>query len=444
MSAINALAAQDWAIIPETLQQMANIAMRLNEGPEAVAKKFAPPMRNTYKASVRDGIAIIPLTGPIFPKANLFTQICGATSLDILISDITTAMEDPTVNAIVLDIDSPGGTVNGVSEAADIIRQYAQEKTIVAYSSGVIASAAYWLASAASEIVAQRAAQLGSIGVVTSYPVQEQAGADGYRNIELVSSNAKNKRPDPRTDEGRASIVSRLDALETQFIGTVADNRGKAAQFVKENFGSGGMLIAEEAVRVGMADRVGSFEDVLQELKNRHQSNVKGATMTKPNAGAAADNSAMTIDTLKASNPDIFKAIREEGFVAGANAERERISALETASMPGFEDLVSAAKADGKTTADQLKVKIFDASKTRGEGFLQQVRTADAANPVIEPSASNTPADAAGDKHLSVEDRCKAQWNKDEKLRAEFTSYEGYLAFTKAEEAGRVKILKKA
>ncbi|KEZ65412.1 hypothetical protein C5I_0136090, partial [Pseudomonas syringae pv. syringae FF5] len=112
--------------------------------------------------SVRNGVAIIPVVGPVFRYANLFTEISGATSTQVLATDLQSALDDPSIKSIILNIDSPGGVAAGINELADQIHAGRARKRIVAYVGGTGASAAYWLASAASEIVIDETALLGS------------------------------------------------------------------------------------------------------------------------------------------------------------------------------------------------------------------------------------------------------------------------------------------
>jgi len=168
----------------------------------------------------------IPIHGPITNRSDLFTYLIGGTSLSDLAKDFQVALDETQVKAILFDIDSPGGVALGPSEMAETIFKsrfsLGGKKPIWSYVGANCSSAAYWIASACDKIIANPSAILGSIGVVTTIPVQEQPDSEGYKNIEIVSSNAKQKRPDPRTAEGMTEIKRELDDLETQFIESVA------------------------------------------------------------------------------------------------------------------------------------------------------------------------------------------------------------------------------
>ena len=92
---------------------MIAIAHQTNRTPEAIAKEMGKDMKNTHAVSVRGGVAVIPVTGPLFRHANILTAVCGATSYEILAQDFNKALNDPNISAIVFDVDSPGGEVNG-------------------------------------------------------------------------------------------------------------------------------------------------------------------------------------------------------------------------------------------------------------------------------------------------------------------------------------------
>ena len=133
---------------------MIAIAHQTNRTPEAIAKEMGRDMKNTYAVSTRGGVAVIPVTGPLFRHANLLTAICGATSYELLAQDFNKALNDPNISAILFDVDSPGGEVNGCSELADMIYKARGKKPIIAYASGSCCSGAYWIASACDKIMA--------------------------------------------------------------------------------------------------------------------------------------------------------------------------------------------------------------------------------------------------------------------------------------------------
>jgi ClpP class serine protease len=384
--ALDLLANAPWAIVPEELERIASIAARANEAPEAVAARLGRPLDNTRRVTVRDGTAIIPVTGPIFRRANLFTEISGATSVEILATDIQAAIDHPSTERILLDIDSPGGQATGISELAAMIA--ASPKPTVAYVDGMAASAAYWIASAADQIVVSNTAMLGSIGVVASFRAEKDAP------IKIISSQSPLKQAGPDTEPGRAEIQRVVDDLAAVFIADVAAYRDTDPETVASQFGRGGVLVGAHAVAAGMADAVGTLETLLSSF-----SQPAGATGFTAEGLAMSEKtpSAPIVDRayLATAYPDVLASLLAEG----AEAERARIQGVRAQAIPGHEALIERLAFDGKTTGPEAAVQILAAEKTLRE--TQMAAQAAAPGPVaavLPPSADETaeaPAESA-------------------------------------------------
>jgi ClpP class serine protease len=277
MTAFEAVCGGVWAIQEEVLHTILEIAARENPSVEAVMAQIGRPLENTRAVSMRDGTAVIPITGPIFRRANLFTEVSGCTSVQHLATDLGAALANDKVTSILLDIDSPGGEVTGIAELASQIQAAAGKKPIVAYVSGIGASAAYWLASAAPEVVLASTAVVGSIGVYAAYPNGKRPGS-----TEFVSSQSPNKRPNPETERGAAEIQKTVDATAAVFVADVARYRRTTQEKVLEDFGKGGLLVGKAAVKAGMADRIGTLEDVLAEFASRAAEDPAPTTAADP------------------------------------------------------------------------------------------------------------------------------------------------------------------
>lgn len=275
---VTALMGENWAMQPDWLRLMMSIAQRAplsapdgweKRDHDLMAGPEARKLPGGQRAFVVDGVAVLHVIGPIFPRANIMTEVSGATSITILVNDLNAAVADPDVGAIVLFLDTPGGAVSGIAGFADAVAKASASKMVISHVAGVAASAGYWIASAANEIAIDRTGLVGSIGVVAMVAKQVAPGADGYVDVEIVSSNAPNKRPDPQSEDGAGEIRSALDAIEAQFLADVARGRKISVDRVIERFGGGGMKVGAEAVKAGMADRVRSYEDSLAVAK-RH------------------------------------------------------------------------------------------------------------------------------------------------------------------------------
>ncbi len=426
-SAFDYLAREPWAITPEVLTTIAAIARREGEGVDAVEARLGRPLQNARKVSLRGDVAVVPVTGPVFRYANLMTEISGATSLEVLARDFTTAIEDPNVRAVVLAIDSPGGQAAGIADFAALVRASASAngKRVIAHVDNSAASAAYWIAAAANEIVLSKTAMVGSIGVVlTIDPTRSKAGA-----IEIVSAQSPKKRPDVTTDAGRAQLQALTDKLGATFISDVAAFRGVPEAKVLADFGQGDMLIGAEAVAAGMADRVGTLEDVI--------AGIAGNTAPQTQQGAIT----MDLDTLRADHGDLVAQIEAAARQSGATAERERILGIEAQALPGHDALIAQYKADGKTSPAEAAIGILAAER----GVVDARRAAIGAGaPAAVPHAA-APKDqpAETDASLPIEQRAKAKWDTDAALRAEFGTVETYLAYAKAHDAGLVRVISK-
>ena len=126
-----AIQSELWAIAPDALQQLVAIAQGFGD-PEAVIAKTGARLNNTRNVVVRDGVAIVSAIGPVFRYANLFSEISGATSLQNLATDFQAAVDDPSINAIIYQFDSPGGQASGISEHAQQIRAASKIKPVIA------------------------------------------------------------------------------------------------------------------------------------------------------------------------------------------------------------------------------------------------------------------------------------------------------------------------
>jgi ClpP class serine protease len=296
----------------------------------------------------------------MFRRANLFTAISGATSYDILRRDLQVALDDPSLTAIVLNFDTPGGEVTGVDELAKAIFAARSQKRIVAYVGGMAASAGYWLASQASEIVIAETAVLGSIGVrAVVYDTSKQDAEKG--RYEFISSRAPGKRTDVTSDEGRARIQRTIDALEDVFIATVAKGRGVTIEDVVARFGGGDVLVGAAALAAGMADRFGIFEAVISELAGGYVPQPKSRRSGRMELTSEARAERERIKAILTSEPAKGRRAAAEQLAFGTMLTAEEAVAL-LATLPAeptaTEDLTFAQRSKdapgGLVTVDPI------------------------------------------------------------------------------------------
>lgn len=373
---LSAIARQPWAITPDALELVLGIAQRNISDPQAVLS--SPTVRReSGSLRMRDGVAVISVMGPIFPRADIFTQISGATSVETLALRFGEALAADDVKGIVLHIDSPGGQITGIHEFASQIFAARNSKPVVTYTSGMCTSAAYWIGSAAQRVVADATAELGSIGVVSAWTDDKEARrSKGLTDYEVVSSQSPNKRLDPTSEKGRSTLQCRLDEFADIFIADVARHRGKRAATVAEHFGQGGMMLAAEAVKVGMADEIGSLEDVIASLAGTGgtRKNDRTALVARINKETRMDK-----EELATAHPELLAQIqaeaRAEGRDEAAKANQEAL-ATRSATMQAIVGMVAgeetasyvATLAAAALTAEQVTLM---APMLKGAGIVK-------------------------------------------------------------------------
>ena len=372
MSAFELAASQTWLILPDALDNILSIAQRSNDV-EALETRLGKQLEHTHTVTNRNGVAVIPVTGPIFRYANLFTRISGATSTEVLATDIQTALDDPSIKSIVLNIDSPGGVASGINELANLIYQGRDKKKITAYIGGTGASAAYWIASAAHEIVIDDIGLAGSIGAALNVKLDKKD--DGSTTYEIVSSNAPNKRPDLTTEAGRAKLGEMVDSLGSVFQQKVALHLGVDPEQIPAMGDLGGIRVGAAAVTHGLAHRLGSLESLITELSTTQQPTKpwRPTTMTKTvvkttaelHAALAAGTDAQDIVIAEAPTATLESFDLTEVKAEAAKAERERVTAITQLAGPEFQAEIDAAIANGDSK-EVAALAILTASQERG------------------------------------------------------------------------------
>ncbi len=359
---------ETWLVEEAWLQNMLRLFMSaVNTDIEALQVYKSEKLADSNCVSVRGPVAIIPISGPIFAKPNFITEFFGiGCNLQNIAQDLQFVLDNPDITSILLDVDSPGGTVTGVNECAALIAKANEKKSVTAYVGGTGASAAYWLSSAANEIVLDATGRVGSIGVVVAYPNPKVDDAD---YIEIVNTSSPNKRPDVSTDKGRATIVGELDALANVFIETVATNRKVSTTKVLNDFGKGGILVGQNAVNAGMADRLGSLEGLISEKQNSVENN---SIMFK-------GEESMNLEKLKAEHPALYVQIVSDAQAAMKASHEAEVATLST-KITGLEKSL----ADAETAKANLSGRVSDLEK---KDVIRSVRDTKIAAEAIQTAA---------------------------------------------------------
>jgi capsid assembly protease len=209
----------------------------------------------------------------VIPVLGLLTQRGRAvdcqetTSTAALAAFIEASVADPAVRAIVLDMDSPGGEVNGVTEAAEVIRAAKAAKPIIASANGDVGSAAYWLAAQATEIIVTPSGSVGSIGVYAVHVDKSKATEAKGEKVTIISAGkykVEGNPHEPLAEEAMAHMSSKVQEHYASFVGDVAKGRGVGVDSVRSGFGQGRMVGARAAVESGMADKIGTLDDAIR------------------------------------------------------------------------------------------------------------------------------------------------------------------------------------
>lgn len=254
-----------WAIEPSKLHAIVEFIRLKSSGTMIDYKAEVSRPRATREGK----IAVIPVHGVIMQRANMMSEYSGGTSTDMLKAQISEAVNDQAVKSIVLDVDSPGGSVYGVQEISDFIYSARQSKHITAVANSMAASAGYWIASSASEFVVTPGGDVGSIGVYTAH--QDQSALENSMGVKTTLISAGKKKVEgnpyePLSDEAKAAIQARVDEYYGVFVKAVARNRGVNADAVRNGFGEGALVSARTALAGGMVDRISTLDDVLSKL----------------------------------------------------------------------------------------------------------------------------------------------------------------------------------
>ena len=275
-----------WALMPERLQAMSGILTRWSAGePPSDETMFQVNtdrvLRDSRKqmaaASSGSGIAVLPLYGVVTQRGNMVDDISGpgSSSTQQFTSVLRQMLADDTVGQILIDIDSPGGSVYGVSELASEIIKARAQKPVIAVANSLAASAAYWIGCSASEFYVTPGGEVGSIGVWQAHFDYSKALEEDGVKPTLISSGKFKVEGNPYVpldEQAQAFMQSRVDDYYNAFVEAVALGRGVSINDVKTGMGEGRVLGAEAALAQNMVDGIATFDDVLAKMQAKIRS----------------------------------------------------------------------------------------------------------------------------------------------------------------------------
>lgn len=301
---------------------------------------------------------------------------------------LAAAEQDASIKTVVLNIDSPGGHVDGLFDLLAALQVFSKKVEVRA---SLAASAAYAIAAVApGKITATNiAAEFGSVGVAASYLVDDSI-------VDIASTEAPKKRPDLRTEEGKAAVREELDAIHALFVDAIATGRETTVADVNANFGRGGVLLAEEAKRRRMIDAIAK---------------PPSAAPRKASAGSEARRKHMDKQELKEQHPDLYAAVLEEGrgaglkegHEAGVAAERKRVLAhLKLADTTGADKVARDAIESGASTLDEAVFAEYQAASFKRNAIRDRQQETDSSARAVEGASSTDEGKDLGDQVADI------------------------------------------
>lgn len=303
-----------------------------NKGLHEAINKYAGQVDyKTYDVSYHGNVGIIHISGIVSRHADMLASFfgLGSAAIENIAKDFQSLLDNEEVKSIILDFDTPGGAITGVNELAEIIYNARGIKPIKAYVTGMACSAGYFLASACDEIIIDEMGQVGSIGVMRVVSKQNE------KSVIFKSSQSPMKNIEADSELGKAEYQAKVDYLASIFIDKVAKYRGITSDEVINRGNKGGVLVGAVAVTAGLADRLGSMDQLIIELNNiNKKENYKEKKMQEN-------------EKLEEKHVDVAQV--EANAVA---AERKRVAELMAINVAGCEKLVQEAISSGASVAD--------------------------------------------------------------------------------------------
>jgi signal peptide peptidase SppA len=282
-----------WALMPERLNAVSAVMARWSSHAPATTEVLAgidtdkvtrEARRQTATSVSGGGIAVLPLFGVITQRGNMIEDVSGPGSVSTqqFAAALRQALTDESVSQILIDIDSPGGSVYGVAELADEIVAARAQKPIIAIANSLAASAAYWIGCSATEFYVTPGGEVGSIGVWQAHFDYSQALAAEGVTPTLISAGTYKVEGNPYAPlepEAQAFMQSRVDDYFLAFSKAVAKGRGVPIAQVRNGMGQGRVLGADAALEQNMVDGIVTLDEAIRKmlLKARAQAKTKGS-----------------------------------------------------------------------------------------------------------------------------------------------------------------------
>jgi len=430
-SIINLVQGQIWAILPEQLDAIHNILFARYFGNgvdlEQVSIELGRELDNKFEVTHHqvqqhyagtDGrtvrtaynVGVVPIHGTIAKRMNMFHEVSGGVSTEILKKTIQDMVSNPDIDAIVLDIDSGGGTLDGTMELANAIFEARGVKPIVAYANGIMASAAYWIGSAADIVTAYETTSIGSIGVFTAhYDYSQQNEKMGVKPTFIYQGKYKTmgNEEEPLSPEAKDYLQKHVDQAFKLFVDSVAKNRDISTDDCMKNLVDGSqMFFAADAKERGLIDDIMSLEQTIEMAANMAAEGLGDkpgdqaykanwiASMTREHSDSQGGQDItgddfpkeenMNLSELKEKHSDLYQQV----FDAGKAEAHEKEVKLETE-----KDALKATCAAMETDVADLKATILKLDKEltiekmTSKAKEEKIRADSIMNKILEASA---------------------------------------------------------
>ena len=364
MTALDSLLSrQPWLITTDAMQGMVAQAVAFFDA----RIQLPEPTRNAL-LSVVDGIGIIDLHGPLMRQPDLISSLLfGATDMDLVTAAIAEAVARDDVKSVLLDINSPGGTVNGTPELAQAVADAAKLKTIYAFSAGQMCSAVYWIASQCDAIYATPSARVGSIGVMLPFiDSTEKFRSEGLKVEVFAAGKFKGMATPgvPLSEEQRALIQSDIEEIAIDFKTAVLARGRKIPDAAME----GQSFSARNAQRLNLAGMVKSRDEVIARLRSMHTARVDTPSRTSTPMKTAEEQLSEALTRIQTLEAD---AKAREGLMAEASTQVETFKATLLSKEQEHQTLLQQACTERDTLKGQLVAAQADVERfTKRSGEL--------------------------------------------------------------------------
>lgn len=290
-----------WAMLPSALDALMEVIELRIEGrvlTEDEIRQRIGAQAPAPRARTQGTVAVLPLFGVMAHRMSMMTEISGGTSTEAFGLAFRRLIEDPSVSAVVFDVDSPGGSVFGMEELGNEIFRARGLKPIIAVANATMASAAYFVASQADEILVTPSGMVGSIGTLAVHVDRTKQASDAGVKVTFITSGGLKAREGndlvPLDDEVRASMQRKVDAYYDAFVRAVARGRGIKADAIRNGIGDGRVLTATDAKAAGMVDGIATLDSVIARLAGGAKSVAGGARAALPETPEFTDAEAVS------------------------------------------------------------------------------------------------------------------------------------------------------